>query len=314
LSSIVGLVALVVVGFVAFVSLGRLNSIADPTSGDGSAVFLGALLSIYAAAIIPLSLALVTTAILQGIISLEVARGTVGERLKLRGLWRMARGRIGALIGWSFSLVGAIILAWIVFSVVIVIVAVIGGTAGVVIGVLLGIAGFFGVLVVAVWIGTRVSLVPSVLMLERRTLGAAIGRSWSLTVGHFWKTFGIQILVYFILYFVGQIITVPVSLVVGLGSGLVDPTNSNQTALVVTIIAYAITLVILLVFSAISSVVQSATASLIYIDLRMRKEGLDLELAKFVEARQAGDDSVGDPYLVAAPARASLSPDDDEWP
>ena len=42
---------------------------------------------------------------------------------------------------------------------------------------------------------------------------------------------------------------------------------------------------------------QSSATALLYIDLRMRKEGLDLELVRFVEARQAGDTSVPDPYL-----------------
>ncbi len=43
---------------------------------------------------------------------------------------------------------------------------------------------------------------------------------------------------------------------------------------------------------------QSSATALIYIDLRMRKEGLDVELVRFVEARQAGDASVPDPYLL----------------
>ena len=42
-----------------------------------------------------------------------------------------------------------------------------------------------------------------------------------------------------------------------------------------------------------------------YLDLRFRTEGLDLELARTVEARQRGE-SVADPY--AAPAAGSSSP------
>jgi hypothetical protein len=44
-------------------------------------------------------------------------------------------------------------------------------------------------------------------------------------------------------------------------------------------------------------VVQSATTGLIYIDLRMRKEGLDLDLARFVEETSAGANPP-DPYLA----------------
>jgi len=45
--------------------------------------------------------------------------------------------------------------------------------------------------------------------------------------------------------------------------------------------------------------VMSATTAVIYIDLRMRKEGLDLELIRFVEARSAGEPEPPDPYLSA---------------
>ena len=44
------------------------------------------------------------------------------------------------------------------------------------------------------------------------------------------------------------------------------------------------TILIGLVLGAVAAVVQSAATALIYIDLRMRKEGLDLELARFVES------------------------------
>jgi hypothetical protein len=47
----------------------------------------------------------------------------------------------------------------------------------------------------------------------------------------------------------------------------------------------------------VASVVQSAAVALVYLDLRMRKEGLDLELARYVESVAQGGD-VPDPYLA----------------
>ena len=63
------------------------------------------------------------------------------------------------------------------------------------------------------------------------------------------------------------------------------------------IVFAAVLVVVTVVVTAIGLIVQSSAVALIYIDLRMRKEGLDLELARFVEARQAGDTTVPDPYL-----------------
>jgi hypothetical protein len=53
------------------------------------------------------------------------------------------------------------------------------------------------------------------------------------------------------------------------------------------------------VVGAIGSVLLSAATALIYIDLRMRTEGLDLELQRFVELRASGA-SAPDPYQPAA--------------
>ena len=61
-----------------------------------------------------------------------------------------------------------------------------------------------------------------------------------------------------------------------------------------------------LVVAAITSVISTAATALLYLDLRMRKEGLDLELTRFVEAKQAGSAGLGDPYL--RPAAAAGTP------
>jgi hypothetical protein len=63
-------------------------------------------------------------------------------------------------------------------------------------------------------------------------------------------------------------------------------------------------IVITVVFQSITSVVASATTALLYIDLRIRKEGLDLELSKFLEDRQAGHPDSRDPYLPGSSAPA----------
>ena len=64
------------------------------------------------------------------------------------------------------------------------------------------------------------------------------------------------------------------------------------------------TLILSLLIGAITAVVQAALIAVIYIDLRMRKEGLDLELERYVELGDAGR-AVDDPYR--APDRAGGS-------
>lgn len=301
-TGLVFFLVLVIVGVITFFAFSRIASAAP---GDEATVTAGAFGLLLLSGLVGIVLSLVASAVLQGVVSLEVARGTVGEKLRLGGLWRAAKGRIGALIGWTLLVAAAVIVAITLLVVIIAVIAALGGVVGAVIAVLLGIGASLGAVVVGVWLGTRLSLVPSALMIERLPLRAAIGRSWSLTIGFFWKTFGIQLLVAVIINFITSIVSTPLQLVLTYGSLLIDPNGTDEGAIITVVVAYILTVVLSVIFGAIGSVMISATAALIYIDLRMRKEGLDLELQRFVEARQAGDQSVTDPYLARPQPAAS---------
>jgi hypothetical protein len=307
LTGFIFIMTLVVVGLVTFFAFARTVT---ATGADAETIAAGSFATILLSAFVPVVLSIVVTAVLQGIVVLEVARGTLGEKLKLGGLWRAAKGRLWALIGWSLLVTAAVIVAIAVIAVLIGLIVAFGGVAGIAIGVLLGILAVGGAVVLGFWLGTRLSLVPSVLMLERLPLRAALARSWSLTTGYFWKTLGIQLLVSVIVQTVAGIIATPLQLVFTFGTFLINP-NEDQTGLIIAgVVLYILTIVLTIVFGAIAAVVQAATSALIYIDLRMRKEGLDLELSRFVEARQAGDTSVADPYLprTTETATATASP------
>ena len=313
---VTGLIYVVGFGIMGFVAVAAFSRIQFSEGGgaDADAIAAGSFGLVLVSALVPVGLAVVGSAILQGIVSLEVARGTLGEKLRLPGLWAAAKGRIGALIGWSAMIAGAVILAIAVVSVGIGLLVAFGGVAGVVVAVLLGL--LFGALAVAlaVWLGTKLALVPSVLMLERLTLRAALARSWSLTRGYFWKTFGIILLVSFIIQTITSVISFPLQIVASYGTVLIDPNGSQTGAIVAAVVVSLLSILFALVFGAIGAVVQGATPALLYIDIRMRKEGLDLELGRFVEARQAGDTTVQDPYLRAtSPPTTTVAPSTSPW-
>lgn len=283
------LIGVVVFGAFARIGTGSADDIEALTAGAWALSILAVLAG--------LVVSLIGTAILQGIVSLEVARGTLGEKLRLGGLWRAARGRMGALIGWTLLISGAATVVVLIIVLLLVALGVAGGALGTGIAVLLGLVAFAGLTVLGVWIGTRLVLVPSALLIERMPLRAAVVRSWTLSIGFFWRTFGTILLVTVMVSVAGQIITTPISLIFALGGGLLNP-NADPTAFGVTsVVSTIVTTIISVIIGAIGAVVSSATAALIYIDLRMRKEGLDLELTRFVEARQAGSTEVADPYL-----------------
>jgi membrane-anchored glycerophosphoryl diester phosphodiesterase (GDPDase) len=294
LTGVASLLMIIVVVAVTFFSVLRVQS---ATENDTPTIVAGVIAVSVLTVVVTALLSVIVSAILQGIVVLEVARGTLGEKLKLRGLWNAARGRIGALIGWALLVTGMVILGLVVLGTVIGVMIAVGGSAGVIGGVLLGFFGIAGAVVLGFWLATRLSFVPSVLVLERLPLRDAIRRSWSLSIGYFWKTLGIQLLVNAILQVVSNIISFPLQIVVALMGQIVTPNGELTAGFVPALIVYCATIVVTLVFGAIAAVIQSATVALIYIDIRMRKEGLDLDLRRFVEARQAGDSSVADPYL-----------------
>jgi hypothetical protein len=255
--------------------------------------------------LVPIALGLVAFSILQGIISLEVARGTLGEKLKLGGLWRAAKGRIAVLVGWSLLLVAAATVFFLIVGAIVAALTAGFGSDSIGASIAIVALSYLAFAVLAAWLGTKTALVPSILIIERLTLGKAIVRSWGLTHHSFWRTFGTILLVGVIINFASSIITTPVQLLFSVFAGLLAPTGGTpeDTAVMFVVLA-AVLIIVTVVITAIGLIVQSSAVALIYVDLRMRKEGLDLELARFVEARQAGNTAVPDPYLPRTPGLA----------
>ena len=98
---------------------------------------------------------------------------------------------------------------------------------------------------------------------------------------------------------VAQIISIPLSLGTSLLSTVIAPTGSLEPGAIASFIGVQlIGQAGILLVQCIALVVQSTSAVLVYVDARMRVEGLDHDLASYVEARDAGVEDLPDPYLV----------------
>src|SRR5690625_916489 len=235
------------------------NFESDPTGVTGlfddSVLWLG----VAFAALNMLAIPLVT-----GVLTVSVSRSSLGKKLTIGETMQLIKGRKAALVGASFlsSLIalvpaGLMILALIVLF---------NAPSAILV---LGIFGL-GLLVLAAtfYLITRLLLVPQVVVLERQPVFAAFKRGWLLTRGSFWRVLGIYLLATLIASVVSSIITTPMSILLGLVATM-SLTLSSYIAGATTIV----TLLITIPFSA-------AVASILYIDIRMRKEGLDIELAR----------------------------------
>ncbi|WP_167132321.1 hypothetical protein [Paramicrobacterium chengjingii] len=284
---------IIITGVITALMLTRIN---QASAQDQDEIVSGAVLTILLSMIVPILVSIVGSAFLQGVVVTDTARATLGEKLRMREVWKATWPRFWTLLGWTALYLVSILVAMGVVGGIGALIIVQGG-AGLVIGILFIVFGSLAIIALGVWIFTKLAIVPSVIVMEHATLKNAISRSWRLTSGSFWKTFGVIFLIAAILNIASQIITTPLSLVFGIVPGLLDPTGSDAAAtLAFLAIAEVVLLLITVVMGSIMSVVQSGALALIYIDLRMRREGLDIELTRFVEARQVGDASVPDPF------------------
>jgi len=297
LQGLTTVLSLVVVGLVTWLSLSRLSQAAP---GEEDAISAGAITAIILSFLIPVAVSVVGSAILQGIIAQEVARGTIGEKLPLGALWRRTKSRFLPLIGYTFLLIGVITvfvatavgLGFVLTS--------LGGTVGIVLTVLMAILAALVLAAASIWLGTKFSLTPSIIVLENGRVFASLARSWRLTDGYFWRTFGVQFLVSAVVSVASQVVATPISILASLVPVLFVGVDSEATMVVATIAAQGLSLLVSVIIGAITVVVISATSAVIYVDLRMRKEGLDLDLARFVEARAGGHETVDNPFDTAA--------------
>ncbi|MCU1437182.1 MAG: hypothetical protein JWP66_269 [Naasia sp.] len=281
--------AVLVVGGVlaAAVIFGGFARITDWEDPDQQSLIAGSIAGGVLGSLALVAFSFVISAFLQGIVVEIVARASLGVVPTVRAAWQRVKPRLGPLVLWTV-LVGVAVFVILLILTGVVLIGVALGPVGIAVSIGVAILLGLGALALWIWIATKLSLVPSVLVLEGGKLRAAISRSWRLTDANFWRTLGAQFLVAAIVNIVAQITTTPISVLGGLAPALIDPnmTGSGVAVLVITqIVIYALATVI----GAISVIVTSTVAALLYLDLRMRKEGLDLVLQRHVEGGGTGD-------------------------
>lgn len=279
------LIAIAIVGLVLWNTLSGV----DPTTPPAPDTIRGIVVAVMLAALVAAIVQIVLAAIPQAVVTLEVARGTLGERRTLSQLWSLARGRVGALIGWMLIIGGGIAFVLILAMLGLAELAITGGLNGLLAAAGLGVLVALVLLAAAFWLGTRLAFVPALIVIERLPIGAAARRSWDMTRGSFWRILGITLLVNLIVQVGAQIITMPIAFL----SSFVDQTQAIDARAIVVLI---VSLIVQVVVTAVAIVVQAAVPTLLYLDIRMRREGFDAVLRAYVEARSGGATPSPDPF------------------
>lgn len=216
------------------------------------------------------ALTLLSTAVLTGILTAVVGKAVLGQPMDLRAAWAQVRPVLLRLVGVALLL--ALIAGAVVFVGVLVgaLLIAAGGAALALVGVPLILLGFGA----AVYLYIRLSLAPCALVLEKVGVRDSLRRSWLLVKGDWWRVFGITLLTLVVAMFVSLVIQVPFELF-GYGS-VSDLTSGGGDVLSTrTLIASSLGSIVA------ATLVDPFTAgvrALLYVDRRMRAEGLDVAL------------------------------------
>lgn len=222
-------------------------------------------------------LGIVATALL----TMVVSKAILGQPVSLGAAWAAARPQLLKVTGLSLitGLIVAVVLA--VSFLPAIIVAVAGDpTPG---SVILAVSLLLPGVAAAIWIGVQLSLAAPALMLEKQGVFTALSRSRRLVNGAWWRTFLITLLIQVLAIVFTMIVMTPFTIVgaiFGAGSmgGDDNPfaglSAAGPPAMILVISIGAI------LASTLTVPVLAAVNVLLYVDRRIRREGLDIELTR----------------------------------
>lgn len=242
----------------------RVNDTANP---DNPSVPVAPLLTELTSLFSVLVIGAVLGAVLTGMLTTVVTQDVLGVRLSMGEVWRRIKGRMWPLIGLSLLTT------------------------------FLADLGLIPCLVLGVWLWGIWAVAVPALVVEGTTIRGAMRRSRQLVSGTFWRVWGIRALGALVVSIVGSVIGLPFTVLGVLlsGSGLNTLTGANTSLPILYLVMTSIGSIVTVTFTA---PVRAGIDALLYVDLRMRKEGMDIALQQDASRRAA-----------APPATHQLRPD-----
>jgi hypothetical protein len=237
--------------------------------------------------------------ILTGLLTVVIGRGVLGHKVSMGEAWRIALPRLPAILGAVVLTALCIIGPWVVVAVLVVVLALAHiNAAAIAVGVLGGIAA----ICLTIWFSIMLRLATPAVVLERQGPARALARSWQLVRRSFWRVLGIMLLAAIVVGFASFVLQVPFTIVEAIagGSGGIFGLAGHRAVAAVIIGAVGS-----VVAGAVTRPISAGVTVLLYLDMRMRKEGLDLAL----QAAAGGQQMTGDEFeTVWRPPAAGQQP------
>jgi hypothetical protein len=255
LSALFAVIQVLLSTVVAKVALSNVNGL--DTSDN---VNLGPLLGSEGLELVTVFVTLLLNGVLSGLLTVVVTQDVLGRRVGARAVWEQVRPRVWTLGG--LALVTSV----------------------------LEFLGLLACIAPGVWLwGIWAVAVPACIV-EKTSVRAALARSRALVFGTFWRVWGIRALGWLVLQVITTLIAVPfllVGAIVGLGGSA--ELSDASTAMLITVAVGS------LIGQTLVAPVRAGIDALLYVDLRMRREGLDIAL----QQATAGPATAGPPPMTA---------------
>jgi hypothetical protein len=273
------------------------DRLAGLTEAEGLALGIGAV-----AAFLLFTLpAYFISVVLQGVMAVPVARSMLNRETGFGQMWSLARSGIGPLVGIAALLIlGSLAAMAVVVVAGVVLVPAVGGLS-----LLIILPLMLGLFVLMVWIYIKLLVAPAAVVVEQLGAVAGLKRSWQLTKGSWWRILGIIAVVVILINVVSQIVLAPLSLLTG-GFGFPIP-GEEQGAL--PPIGFVLAAVLAsAVVGALAYAFQTSVMALLYMDLRMRQDGLDITLLRLLETGAEPDGVPGRVHYGPGGPHTSFGP------
>jgi hypothetical protein len=262
-SAIVVIVSQLLILAATYSMLDDLNRAATFTEATPPSEVFALLGTTFAVLGITLLITLLSRVFLSGFLTVVVGTAVLGQRVGMREVWFRVRPRLLSLLGLTLVYPAIVLGA----ALIVVVLAVAVPPLAVVV--------IIAMIPIGIWLYILFSLATPALMLENARIGQAFGRSRRLVRGSWWRVFGIELLAAVIAIIVALIITTPFNY---LGGGFDQVTSTEPVAPTLTYLV--LSTIGGIIAGTITEPFAAAAIVLLYTDQRMRREGMDIELAR----------------------------------
>ncbi len=263
LALFIGVVAVLQVPVAVLVFLLRLNSNPQMFTVYHSVDGTGSTPTFHPDAIVVTGVSSVATLVVSFFITAALARAIsrryLGEPASLEQVYRsIGWSVIARLVAYTFLEIAAVLVLTLIIGGITVLLVQIAPALGALFAVVASIAAVVALVIAFI----RFAFVPQVLVLERTRVFQAFRRSWTLVYGSSWRVLGYALLLSLIVAITGGILTA----VAGVALAFIGGREGAALAGAVGAIAGILT-----------EPIRAGGLTLLYYDLRIRKEGFDLE-------------------------------------